>query len=95
MAPLPSDEAERLADLKGCEILDTASGPAYDDLTKLVSNICGVPAALISLVDSDRRWPRSKMGIDAVQTPLDRAFHAHAIFEPCRMQQRATVLPML
>ena len=68
-AAIPSNEAERLMVLRNYEILDTSSQEIFDDYTWLASRICDVPTALISLVDKNRQWFKSRVGLDVLETP--------------------------
>jgi len=80
--PIPENEAARLNTLRGYGILDTHPEDRFDDLTRLAATLCGTPISIISLVDEDRQWFKSKTGVQANQTPREHAFCAHAIMSP-------------
>ena len=75
-------EMLRLAELKSYNLLDTPPQQIFDDITLIASQICNLPIALISLVDEKRQWFKSKVGLDADETPREYAFCAHAIQKP-------------
>ncbi len=80
-APLHPNEPERLAALRSYSILDTQVETAFDDITKIASYICQTPIALISLVDENRQWFKSEVGLGQRETPIQNSICAHAILE--------------
>src|ERR1051325_358285 len=81
IAPIPKNEKKRLKVLWQYELLDTMPEGAFDDLTALAAHICEAPIALISLVDENRQWFKSKVGISVSETSRDVSFCAHAILQ--------------
>src|SRR5262245_49127392 len=78
-ASTSAKEKKRLHVLWQYEVLDTVPEELFDDLTELAARICEAPIALISLVDENRQWFKSKVGISVNETSRDVSFCAHAI----------------
>lgn len=76
---IPKQEARRLKVLWHYEVLDTLPEAVFDDLTNLAAHICEAPIALISLVDEDRQWFKSRVGMSVSETSRDISFCTHAI----------------
>ncbi|MDY7227100.1 ATP-binding protein [Hyalangium rubrum] len=79
LAPRPWNEEARLEALRSYEVLDTEPEASLDGITRLAAQLCGTPIALISLLDEDRQWFKSRVGLEAQETSRDVAFCAYAI----------------
>ena len=75
----PVDELLRLETLRNLKILDTDPEERFDRVTRLAKRIFGTPIALVSLIDNDRQWFKSRQGLDATETARDISFCGHAI----------------
>jgi len=78
-APVPRSEERRLAALYEYELLDTPSEALFDAFTRLAAQLCDTPISLISLVDAERQWYKSALGLDLREMPRDLSFCAHAL----------------
>jgi GAF domain-containing protein len=74
-------EIQRLHALRGYNILDTGPEKVFDDITNIISRVCKTEIALISFVDENRQWLKSKIGIEVCETPRNISFCGHAIEE--------------
>lgn len=81
IAPLPPNESARLALLRALQLLDSDPEEIFDRVTRLLARVLDVPIALVSLIDSERQWFKSRCGLDASETSRDLAFCAHAILD--------------
>ena len=86
---MPANEMLRLQALYDLSILDSPREKNFDDITAIAGMICDVPMSFISLVDTERQWFKSSIGLDGTETARDLAFCAYAILQP----QQITIVP--
>jgi hypothetical protein len=79
---VPKNESKRIKTLLDFQILDTISEKDFDDITHLAATICNTPISLVSLIDNERQWFKSKKGLTISETSRDVSFCAHAINQP-------------
>ncbi len=73
-AAIPVNEEQRLAALRALNILDTPPEERFDRITRLAQRLLGVPIVIVSLVDADRQWFKSRQGMEPIQTSRDIPF---------------------
>jgi len=78
-APLHPDNKNRLAELNRLGVLDSGAEKVYDDITGLTADICDTPVCLVSLVEEDRQWFKSEMGLGISETKIEQSICAHAV----------------
>ena len=91
-ARLHPNEAERLQALRSYGILDTAVEAAFDDITRIANFVCQTPISLISLVDENRQWFKSEIGLGLRETPRGQSICAHALLEHSFLEVPDTTL---
>ena len=81
VAPLPERESASLSASHQCQILSTDLEALFDDLTTLAATLCDTPIAFISLVDEQRQWLKSKLGVDVAEIPCDIDFCSYTTLQ--------------
>lgn len=80
-APMPEDEEKRLEVLHGLKILDSLPQKVFDDITAMAASVCGMPMAIVSLMDAKRLWFKSRQGIELTENLREESFCAHTIMD--------------
>ena len=94
--PIASNEEARLAALYELELLDTPDEPAFDRVTRLVTQLLNVPISTITLIDAERQWIKSRVGVETRETGRDVAFCAYTVTasEPLIVEDARRILDL-
>lgn len=84
-------ESERLSALLQFG-LDNSKEPIFDDITRLAANICDTPISLITIIEHDRQWTKSRYGLSLLETSRDNSFCSHAIMHPDELMEVTNAL---
>ncbi|WP_435235102.1 sensor domain-containing diguanylate cyclase [Psychromonas sp. PT13] len=80
-ADIPENEAKRLETLKSLDVLDTPAEERFDRITRMAERMFNVPIALVTLVDENRQWFKSCLGLTFNEAPREISFCGHAILD--------------
>jgi hypothetical protein len=83
---IPADEDQRLADLCRLQVLDSAPDARFERITRTAMHLFGAPMALVTLVDAERQWFKSRQGLDVASTPRRISFCGHAVLRDATEQ---------
>ncbi|MEO1007247.1 MAG: GAF domain-containing SpoIIE family protein phosphatase [Planctomycetota bacterium] len=77
----PTNEAERLAELRALQLLDTPPEERFDRIVRLASRMFDLPIAYVALVDADRQWFKATCGLETTSTERSISFCGHTILQ--------------
>jgi PAS domain S-box-containing protein len=100
--PCPDNELLRVTALHDCGVLDTLPEESFDELTRLLAQVCGAPIAVISFIDTHRQWNKSEVGLGIREIPRNQSICAHTILAPdtlvvpdCAQDERFRAAPLV
>jgi len=86
------ENVKRLAALDHLQILDSGEETVYKDIVELTAELCEVPISVIGLVDENRQWFKSEIGLGLCESHIDQSICAHAILEDDILEIADTLL---
>ena len=87
-----AENVKRLEVLRSFDVLDSAPEKSYDELTRLTAELCEAPVCLISLVEKDRQWFKSEVGLGICETHIEQSICSHAVAQDNYLEIGDTVL---